>query len=231
MGLNKTEDFYNRSMKAITNHITAVKDKELLIKIILLSTITIGVCSNMKSKSSRAMPIKINDVYVDPFGDFDLVHVPNKASVIAKMISVLKPHFSASQTQEVAVNVHQALTKYKLPPQVVLAIIDTESDFRQGVVSSTGDLSMAQVNVDVWNKEFERMNLNPIDSDKLKADQTYALEVMAQILHILKKRYGKIDRRWYARYHSKTTKHKRVYLAKLDARLKLIEKSKVIALR
>jgi hypothetical protein len=54
---------------------------------------------------------------------------------------------------------------------------------------------------------------------------------MAQILQILKNRYEKKDRRWYARYHSKTKKHKREYLSKLELRLKLLEKSKLLALQ
>ncbi|MGZ3789020.1 MAG: transglycosylase SLT domain-containing protein [Bacteriovorax sp.] len=210
-------------------------DKELFCKIILLSTLTIGMWPNVKSRNARVQAIKINNVYnnvyTDPFGDFDKVHVPNKPPVIAKMISVLKPNFSPAKRNDVAVKIHQALTKYKIEPQIVVAIIDTESDFNHELVSSSGDLSMAQVNVEVWNKEFERMNLDPIEEEKLKADQAYSLEVMAQILHILKTRYEKKDRRWYARYHSKTKKHKTEYLSKLTARLKLLEKSKVVALQ
>lgn len=219
-------------MKAITNHIVTSKEKELFIKLVLLSTITIGVCSNMKNRAAvSSQPIPIKDVYVDPFGDFDQVDVPNKAPVIAKMISVLKPHFSPSKTQDVAQKIEMALSKYKIQPQIVLAIIDTESDFNHAAVSPTGDFSMAQINVETWNKEFERMKLNPIDVERLKTDQVYSLEVMAKILHILKKRYEKKDRRWYARYHSKTDKHKKVYLSKLSTRLKLIEKAKVVALQ
>lgn len=218
-------------MKALTNHITnAAKERELFIKLLLLSTITIGVCTNVKNRNIRPAPIKIQDVNTDPFGDFDKAHVPNKPPVIAKMISVLKPRFSPEKTHDVAVSLSQALKKYKIQPQIALAIIDTESDFNQAAVSSTGDFSMAQVNLEIWNKEFERMKMEAIDADRLKTDQAYSLEVMAKILHILKKRYEKKDRRWYARYHSKSDKHKRVYLHKLQARMKLMEKSQVAML-
>lgn len=111
-----------------------------------------------------------------------------------------------------------------------MAIIDTESSFNHEAVSSTGDLSLAQVNVNVWNKEFIRLNLAPIDTEKLKVDKTYALDVMGRILNILKSRYGKQDRRWYARYHSKTKKYKRNYLQKLESRMRLLEKSQIVAM-
>ena len=216
-------------MKTITTHLMTIGEKELFAKIFLLSSIAIGVCSTMQNgnKVSKVQPIKITHVYSDQFGDFDKVHVPNKPPVIAKMISVLRPEFSASQSNAVAKKIHDAFTKYKIEPQIVVAIIDAESSFNHDLVSSTGDLSMAQVNVDIWNKEFERMNLNPIEAEKLKADETYSLEVMAQILHILKTRYEKKDRRWYARYHSKTKKHKKDYMTKLDSRLKQLEKPRV----
>ncbi|MDD4974525.1 MAG: transglycosylase SLT domain-containing protein [Bacteriovorax sp.] len=218
-------------MKNITTNFTSRSDKELFCKIILFSTLAIGVCSIDKNKSSKIRSIKISHVYNDQFGDFDKVHIPNKPPVIAKMISVLNPEFSSSKLNDVAGKIHQVFSKYKIEPQIIVAIIDTESKFNHELVSSSGDLSMAQVNVEVWNKEFMRMNLDLIEPSKLKVDQVYSLEVMAQILQILKTRYEKKDRRWYARYHSKTKKHKREYLSKLELRLKLLEKSKLLALQ
>ncbi|MBC7540523.1 MAG: transglycosylase SLT domain-containing protein [Bacteriovorax sp.] len=217
-------------MKTTYNN-TSRSDKELFCKIVLLSTLTIGAFSNVKNKNTKVESIKISSAYSDRFGDFDKVHIPNKSPVIAKMISVLKPDFSSEKLNDVAEKIHQAFAKYKIEPQIVVAIIDTESDFNHEMVSSTGDLSMAQVNVEVWNKEFTRMNLDLIEAEKLKVDQAYSLEVMAQILHILKTRYEKKDRRWYARYHSKTKKHKHEYLSKLASRMKLLEKSRLVALQ
>lgn len=224
-------------MKAITTHLmTNAKERELFIKLVLLSTITIGVCSNMKNKgvstgsSASPVPVEIKDVYIDTFGDFDMASIPNKAPVIAGMISTLKPGLDEALKSEVATDIQMALKKYNIRPQIVLAIIDTESDFNQDAVSSTGDISMAQINVEVWNKEFERMKIELIDADRLKEDKTYTMEMMAKILHILKKRYGKIDRRWYARYHSGTQKYKHAYLTKLERRMKKLVMAKVVAI-
>jgi hypothetical protein len=114
--------------------------------------------------------IRPNTQANDHLGDFDRVHVPNRSSVIARMITVLKPDFTEARINEIAAKIHSALNKYKIEPQIVVAIIDTESDFDHTLISSTGDLSMAQVNVDIWNKEFDRMNLHPIKAEKLKIE-------------------------------------------------------------
>lgn len=218
-------------METRTSNLAPKYERELFAKIILISAIMTGLYSYFVNKTSKSDSIKIINVNYDHFGNFDQVHIANKSPVIAKMISVLNPELGPAKINDVAEKIHQAFAKYKIEPQIVVAIIDTESKFNHELISSTGDLSMAQVNVDIWNKEFERMNMNLIESSKLKADEAYSLEVMAQILHILKTRYGKKDRRWYARYHSKSTKHKKAYLSKLQFRLKLLEKSKLLALQ
>ncbi|MEA9356005.1 transglycosylase SLT domain-containing protein [Bacteriovorax sp. PP10] len=210
-------------MKTIIINFTNRKDKELIFKVALLSTLAVGVYLQ-RPKNLKIEAIKINSIYNDNYGDFDRENIPNKPPVIAKMISALKPGLSSAERHDVAMKIHHALKKHNIAPQIVVAIIDTESSFTQNLVSSTGDLSMAQVNVEIWNKEFQRMNLELIDVERVKTDEVYSLEKMAQILEILKTRYEKKDRRWYARYHSKTKKHKRVYLAKLESRMKRLEK-------
>lgn len=216
-------------MKQLRSKNHSVSDNKLFVRIIVLSSLSIIACSHLPTSETKPVAIKLTPVDQDHFGDFDKVHVPNKPPVIAKMISVLKPDIDSEERNEVAGKIHQAFHKYKIEPQIVVAIIDTESSFNPDAVSTSGDLSIAQVNVDVWNKEFLRMNLDLIETEKLKADQAYSLEVMAQILNILKTRYGKKDRRWYARYHSKTKKHKRDYLTKLESRMKLLEKAAIVA--
>jgi hypothetical protein len=80
--------------------------------------------------------------------------------------------------------------------------------------------------VEVWNVEFKRMKLPLIKKSELvKEDQAYAMKVMAQILSIIKSRYSNRDRRWYARYHSNTTKYKVDYLEKIEIRMKMLSES------
>lgn len=200
------------------------------IKIIILSTIAIGVCSHLKStKSSGVVVLKQDGIINDQFGDFDRAYVPNKPVVLARMIKTLKPTMGQAQKNDLSLKIHQVFSKHDIAPQIVLSIIDTESSFNQAAISSTGDVSMAQVNVEVWNKEYARLNRTLIDKERLKRDEVYALETMAEILVMLKHKYEKTDRRWYGRYHSKTRKHKEVYLAKLEERMKKMEKADVLA--
>ena len=208
--------------------LTTFQDKELFIKFILLSTLTFGVQSNVRNSKNitRLDPIKQDYIHNDEFGNFDVADVPNKPVVIAKMMKTLKPTISSTQKHELSMKIHEVLSKHDIPPQILLSIIDTESSFNQNAVSSTGDLSLAQINVEIWNKEFERMKKPLIDSERLKKDERYALETMARILTLIKNRY-KHDRRWYARYHSKTKKYKSLYLSKLEYRMKKLENSNV----
>lgn len=160
--------------------------------------------------------------------NFDRKSFPNDAVVISNMISIVQPELESDERDKIAVSMSKALRKHKIEPQIMVAIIDTESNFKNDLVSSTGDLSMAQINVDVWNKEFARLGKPRIDSARLKKDQVYAMTRMAEILKILKQRYEYKDRRWYARYHSGTKQYKNLYQQKLDVRMKMLASSPVL---
>ncbi|MBC7711788.1 MAG: transglycosylase SLT domain-containing protein [Rhizobacter sp.] len=163
------------------------------------------------------------------FENFDKKPFPADAFVIANMIAVVQPEMDEEQRDLVASKMAVAIKKYNIEPQIFVAIIDTESNFNPDLVSSTGDLSLAQINVDMWNKEFARMRHTLIDKERVKVDQVYALSTMAEILNIIKLRYEKIDQKWYARYHSSTEKYKSDYLRKLDMRLSIMATSDDLA--
>jgi hypothetical protein len=180
----------------------------------------VGCSSTTKNRHKKNMDdLKLSD--------FDKVYIPNEAIKISKMISIVQPELSDKFKTKIASDIHAAVIEYKIEPQIMVALIDTESNFHSDKVSTTGDLSIAQVNVKVWNLEFERMNLPLIDKNELiKPDQRYAIKTMAQILAILKKRFAHKDRRWYARYHSNTTKYKREYLKRIEVRMKMLDSDK-----
>jgi hypothetical protein len=178
--------------------------------------------------SAPKKPVKTQSQrFYEKLGNFDKVYIPNEAPLISQMISIVQPELEDNERNKIANDIHHAIRLHKVEPQIIVALIDTESDFQYQKVSSTGDLSLGQINVDVWNEEFARMKIPLIDKSKLTTeDQSYAMEVMAQILHILKHRYGKKDRRWYARYHSNTKKYKMAYLKKIEVRMKLLAQAK-----
>lgn len=197
--------------------------KALLTRILLalaVSALLAGCSTNVKNSKNKMSHEK--------FGNFDIVHVPNKAPLIAQMISVVQPELEVNTRNKIANDIHHAIKKYKVMPQIIVSLIDTESNFQFSKVSSTGDLSLGQVNVEVWNAEFKRLKLPLIKKELLVLeDQGYAIEKMAQILSILKARHAKKDRRWYARYHSNTTKYKTDYLRKIEIRMKMLADARI----
>lgn len=94
--------------------------------------------------------------------------------------------------------------KHQVDYKLMLAIIKNESDFKQGAVSTTGDISISQIRVPVWKEEFANRKLRPLDAQKLKKDSNYAIDRMAEIISILEDKWKEEDPYWYARYHSRT---------------------------
>ncbi len=191
----------------------------------LLCTFILSGCSTAVKKKKASNELAQSYAKL---GNYDRVYIANEAPLIAKMIEVVQPELDEMERIKIANDIHHAIKKYPVEPQIVVSLIDTESNFQYDKISSTGDLSIAQVNVEVWNEEFKRLKLPLIDKEKLvNIDQSYAMEVMAQILSILKKRHAKTDRRWYARYHSNTNKYKINYLKQIEVRMKLLSKARV----
>lgn len=217
---------YNPSMIKLTN-------KQLIkLAIFLIATLFIQSCSSVKNapKIERKKTGKTIKSSLPPkFENFDRKPYPNEAFIIANMITVVQPELDEEERDTIASQISLAIKKYKVEPQIMVAIIDTESDFKAEKISTTGDISVAQINVEVWNKEFIRMRKPLIVKEQVISDQEYAMIKMAEILSIIKKRHGKNDRRWYARYHSNTHKYKKEYLYKLEIRLKMLATSNDLA--
>jgi hypothetical protein len=146
----------------------------------------------------------------------------NHTRLIARMISIVQPELNENSKNRIAKSLYKTTKKYKLDPRLMIAIIGTESDFINEKVSTTGDLSLAQINTEIWNKEFVRLGLNKLNPKLLKKDEAYALSKMAEILNILKARHEKTDSKWFARYHSQTKKFKNLYSIKVEKRMRMI---------
>jgi hypothetical protein len=138
------------------------------------------------------------------------------------MIKIVQPELEKKDRNRIAYSLYMTTSKYNIDPKLMIAIIGTESDFRNEKVSTTGDLSLAQINTEVWNKEFSRLGLGKLNSKRLKKDENYALSKMAEILNILKARHAKKDTQWFARYHSHTKKYKNLYSVKVEKRMRMI---------
>jgi hypothetical protein len=145
-----------------------------------------------------------------------------KVNRISQMIKVVQPELEKTARNRIAYSLYLTTKRYNIDPKLMIAIIGTESDFVNSKVSTTGDLSLAQINTEIWNKEFARMGLDKLNAKRLKKDENYALSKMAEILVILKSRHAKNDSKWFARYHSHTQKYKNQYSVKVEKRMRMI---------
>ena len=207
-----------------------------LIPLALTMTSILQSCSSniIKTTPEVLSPVTLNSVY----NSFPMIGYTNYSSrlhytllplyqnfqkkknskqsfIIANMIAVVQPELNEEKRDEIAILLADISKKFNIKPEIFVAIIDTESNFSSERISSTGDLSMAQINVDMWNREFKRMRLPLIDKERVQSDLEYAFSFMAEILNILKIRFQHNDTEWFARYHSGTPKHKNNYFQKL----------------
>lgn len=141
---------------------------------------------------------------------------------ISKMITVIQPDLKKNNVHRIAKYLSKITKNYKVDPKLMIAIIATESNFINNKISSTGDISIAQINTKVWDAEFDRLGLEKLNSKRLVNDDNYALKEMAIILNIIKDRHAKTDRLWFARYHSHNKKYKDIYCLKIKKRMKIL---------
>jgi len=144
-------------------------------------------------------------------------------SFVYKTIDIVdRTKMKRKRKVHLAKNITKYSIKYNLDPRIIVAILNTESLFKTDAYNPAGDYSIAQINYKVWVKEFKQRNLRPLDFEKLKNDEDYALDRMAEILSILKRDYKGKDSFWFARYHSNTKKFKSRYLKKLKGEFQKI---------
>lgn len=138
-----------------------------------------------------------------------------------QIVAKLAPDLSKDRQIKVATAIHSNSIKYKISKKILMAIIKVESNFKSEKVSQTGDYSIVQINLKIWNREFKRLGLPIIDKNKLVKSDDYAVSKMCKILNIIKDRYNK-DPKWYIRYHSNTPEFNQIYSLKINKVMKLI---------
>lgn len=143
----------------------------------------------------------------------------NSIKTIELAISGFNPKLDKKYVRKLAKIAHNNARKYNLDASLLISILNTESSFNQKAISSTNDISIAQINLSVWTPDyFKRVTKQPLNVSSLKSDEAYAISRMCLILNYYKKRYPN-DRKWYARYHSGTPEHKNKYSIKIEKSL------------
>lgn len=100
-----------------------------------------------------------------------------------------------------------------ISPKLLIAIVEQESGFRNGVVSRTGDLGLVQMSVSTAKEIGCADNL-----ERLRWDAEYNLRCGAKYLSRLKKRYGH-EPNWWSSYHSRTKVHRTNYYVAVKKRM------------
>ena len=140
---------------------------------------------------------------------------------VSKKVFKLAPHLSHDRQMKVASAIDTLSIKYSIQKKVLLSIIKIESNFKSEAISKTGDYSIVQINLNIWNKEFKRLGMSKIDKVKLIESDYYAIEKMCKILTIIKNRSPR-DPQWYARYHSNTPEFNQIYKLKINNVMKVL---------
>lgn len=136
----------------------------------------------------------------------------------------LSPELPYNKINSLSRLIYSAGERFLIDYRIFILILFVESKFNQNAKSHTGDFSIAQINLSEWKKPVNRKRLVQTGHylDRAAMHETYAIEIMAEILHLNYQERGKYDEKWYATYHSKTKKYKEAYLKQLDSAYKKI---------
>lgn len=146
---------------------------------------------------------------------------------VAKVIQSFYKKPISKNLDLIAKAVVEASDDKDLDYKLMIAIMKVESDFRQHVVSSTGDISVAQIRYETWSEDLWKVKKIKLDRNRLKKDPKYAIQMMSEVLDVLRQRHADKDPHWYARYHSRTLTLKVPYMKKLHAQIEHINKSEL----
>lgn len=131
-------------------------------------------------------------------------------------IKILTEQSCVESLRPVAKSVIKYTKEHNVDYRLVLALFMTESSMNQNAVSNTGDLGIGQINYEIWKIEFARLKKAPLDKAKLQKDTDYAVKRTVEILSILK---NNKDKKWIAKYHSKTPSLKKAYYQRINKQM------------
>ena len=139
---------------------------------------------------------------------------------IAPLIIKLAPHVSYKNADKYGRLIKKYSEIYKVDWKIMTAIIRQESNFIQNAVNCDRrgcyDFGLVQINF----KNVKRLNL---DAGKLLTDSEYSIEVLAQFLENIQKKYKHKDKYWFGRYNSYTPHIKRAYYNRIKKHINKIE--------
>ena len=98
--------------------------------------------------------------------------------------------------------------QFNLDKKLVTAIIEVETNGNNNLVSSTNDYGIMQVNINTA-KHFK------FSIQRMKKDTDYSVYCGTFYLAYLRAKHSKVDKTWWARYHSNTPELKQKYIRRI----------------
>ena len=137
---------------------------------------------------------------------------------IRQSLMRLSPKLESNKIEHLSQLIYSAGERFKIDYRVFILILYVESNFNQKAKSHTGDFSIAQINLSQWKHPKNRKRLEKTGHylESATLNESFAIEIMAEILHLAYKERGKKDIHWYATYHSKSAKYKNAYIKRID---------------
>lgn len=136
--------------------------------------------------------------------------------IIGSAIRILNPKIDPAYANTLSSYIRKVAIMFDLDYRLFVLILKVESDFNHKAVSTTGDLSIAQIYHKYWMKPHRRAHLKVTGHllDNILDHEFYALMVMGEILK-LNQKFVQEDLYWFARYHSNTPEFKEKYIKKM----------------
>lgn len=135
-----------------------------------------------------------------------------KIKSIYNSIVRLKPKIQFEEASNLSRIIYSASEEFNIDFKIICTILKIESFFLQDAVSSTNDISIAQISVNHWKNDKRLSKKGKDRLNYIAKDPTQAIYVQAEILKILKETHEKNDPRWFLRYHSSTKELKEKYM-------------------
>lgn len=151
----------------------------------------------------------------------------NDKKEVIEVESMIKSLVKTKNSYNYAESIVRWSNHYNIDSMLVVALIMTESSFRQDLKSYTGDIGLGQVNPRIWKKEFKRLGRAKLDIKKLSKNYDYNIHKTVEILSILKDN----SLNWIGKYHSKTPSLRSKYFNRISSKLDVVltNKATIIA--
>lgn len=196
--INESDKLEN-VIESIKEHVSKNDDPQIRALFHNLTELNLHVLQGIPSNEVVPDESMVEDMILSFYENKNPAHITKIKEFIPKIVQSIIKHTKDN----------------KIDYKILLAILKTESDFNQDFVSHSKDYSVAQVNYEIWSKEFKRMKKENLDKERLQKDIDYSIQIMTKIIALLEERHGD-DPFWYARYHSSTPSRKIKYAKKVD---------------